>query len=102
MPYAATPCLSCLILVNGGYRMDTLSRIGLTILIILIALIIGLLLRRVVVRRLKNSVLDNWLVQTLGILVILPLLIVAALASPIIITWDINQLNDILQKLFWL
>lgn len=80
--------------------MDTLSRIGLTILTIIIALAIGLLLRRAVVRSLKNSVLDNWLVQTLGILVILPLLIVAALASPIIITWDINQLNTILQKLF--
>lgn len=79
---------------------DTAGRIGLTILTILIALAIGLLLRRVVVRSLKNSVLDNWLVQTLGILVILPLLIVAALASPIIITWDINILNGVLQKIF--
>ena len=80
--------------------MDTQSRIGLTILIIIIALAIGLLLRRAVVRSLKNSVLDNWLVQTLGILVILPLLILAALASFVIITWDITQLNTILQKLF--
>lgn len=79
---------------------DTVTRIGLTVLTILVALGIGLLLRRAVVRGLKNSVLDNWLVQTLGILVILPLLIVAALASPIIITWDINILNTVLQKTF--
>ena len=80
--------------------LDTVGRIGLTILTILVALGIGLLLRRAVVRSLKNTVLDKWLVQTLGVLVILPLLILAALASPIIITWDINQLNNILQRLF--
>jgi small-conductance mechanosensitive channel len=79
---------------------DTAARIGLTILTILIALGIGLLLRRAVVRSLKNSVLDKWLVQTLGILVILPLLILAALASPIIITWDVNILTVVLLKIF--
>jgi small-conductance mechanosensitive channel len=79
---------------------DTMARIGLTILTILIALGIGLLLRRAVVRSLKNSVLDKWLVQTLGILVILPLLILAALASPIIITWDVNILTVVLLKIF--
>ena len=79
---------------------DTAARIGLTVLTILIALGIGLLLRRAVVRSLKNSVLDNWLVQTLGVLVILPLLIVAALASPIIITWDVKVLNVVLQRIF--
>ena len=79
---------------------DTAARIGLTILTILIALGIGLLLRRAVVRSLKNSVLDNWLVQTLGVLVILPLLILAALASPIIITWDVNILTVVLLKIF--
>lgn len=80
--------------------LNIVTRIGLTVLTIVIALGIGLLLRRAVVRRLKNSVLDNWLVQTLGVLVVLPLLILAALASPIIITWDINQLNNILLRLF--
>jgi small-conductance mechanosensitive channel len=79
---------------------DQIARIGLTILTILIALAIGLLLRRAVVRSLKNTVLDNWLVQTLGVLVILPLLIIAALASPIIITWDVAMLNVVLNKIF--
>ncbi len=80
--------------------LDIVARIGLTVLTILIALGIGLLLRRAVVRSLKESVLDDWLIQTLGGLVILPLLVVAALASPIIITWDVNQLSNVMQKLF--
>jgi len=53
-------------------------RIFLIVLTVLIAISIGLLLRRLFVHRLKNSVLDNWIVQTLGILIILPPLIVAA------------------------
>lgn len=80
--------------------LNIAARIGLTVLTIVVALGIGLLLRRVIVRRLKDSELDDWLIQTLGALVILPLLLVAALASPIIITWDINQLTNVLQKVF--
>jgi small-conductance mechanosensitive channel len=80
--------------------INIVARIGLTVLIIIVALGIGLLLRRAVVRSLKDSVLDDWLVQTLGALVMLPLLIVAALASPIIIAWDINKLTDVLERLF--
>src|SRR5258706_6399870 len=96
------PCPDCLFLLyyRNFHMFDTAARIGLTILTILIALGIGLLLRRAVVRSLKNSVLDNWLVQTLGVLVILPLLILAALASPIIITWDVNILTVVLLKIF--
>jgi small conductance mechanosensitive channel len=62
------------------------TRILLNIVDILVALIIGLILRRMVVERLKNTVLDKWLVQTLGILVIVPLLILAIAITPII--WD--------------
>lgn len=62
------------------------ARIILTIVDILVALIIGLILRRRVVEGLKDSVLDKWLVQTLGILVIVPLLILAIAITPII--WD--------------
>ncbi len=80
--------------------LNIVARIGLTVLTIVVALGIGLLLRRAVVHRLKDSELDDWLIQTLGALVILPLLLVAALASPIIITWDINQLTNVLQKVF--
>lgn len=72
------------------------SRILLTIVTVLIAVAIGLLLRRIVVRSLKKTFLDNWIVQTLGILVILPPLIIAAIASPLIISWDISLISK-----FW-
>ena len=71
-----------------------LLNIFLSILIGLIALGIGLLLRRVVVRRLKKTVLDNWLIQTLGVLVIFPPLILAIV--PIVIVWDVTIITS-----FW-
>ena len=40
-------------------------------------------------RRLKKTVLDNWLIQTLGVLVIFPPLILAI--APIVIVWDIAK-----------
>ena len=55
--------------------MDTLTII-LSILTILIALGIGLYLRRILVRRLQRTVLDNWLIQLLGIIVFLPPVII--------------------------
>lgn len=66
--------------------MSLETSIILTIVDILVALIIGLILRRRVVERLKDTVLDKWLVQTLGLLVIVPLLIIAVAITPII--WD--------------
>jgi small-conductance mechanosensitive channel len=71
-----------------------LLNIFLSVIIGLIALGIGLLLRRVVVNRLKKTVLDNWLIQTLGVLVIFPPLIVAIV--PIVIVWDISIITS-----FW-
>lgn len=52
--------------------MDTALRIILSILIAGFTLGIALLLRLLVVRRLKKTVLDNWLVQTIGVLVTIP------------------------------
>ncbi len=57
--------------------MDILFRIILIAVTLLIALVIGLFLRRMLVRRLKQTVLDKWLVQTLGAIVIAVLLILA-------------------------
>lgn len=65
--------------------MSITTRIILTVLIGLAAIGIGLMLRRQLVRRLKNTILDNWLVQTLGIIVIFPTLIIAGLATPFIL-----------------
>src|SRR6266446_5772540 len=57
--------------------MDILFRVILIAVTLLIALVIGLFLRRMLVRRLKQTVLDKWLVQTLGAIVIAVLLILA-------------------------
>ncbi len=57
-----------------------------TVLTVLIALAIGLLFRGMLVRRLKQTVLDNWVIQSLGIAVIIPVLI---LAIPVLFAiWD--------------
>jgi len=53
-------------------------------LIILIALGIGLFLRRILVRRLHKTVLDNWLIQVLGALVVIPFLIVGFVLLPFV------------------
>ncbi len=58
--------------------MDLTLRIFLIAITTLIAISIGLLLRRWLIHRLKDSVLDGWIVETLGILIIIPPLIVAA------------------------
>jgi small-conductance mechanosensitive channel len=76
-------------------QQEMIIRIILSILTVLVGLGVGLLLRRWLVRRLQKTVLDNWLIQTFGILIILlPLLIAAASASGIA-TNGLNQLMDI-------
>lgn len=67
----------------------------LSIIVILATLIIGLLLRRMVIHRLSQTVLDSWIVQTLGICVMmLPLVIGAGGALAI---W--NHLSTLVQFL---
>lgn len=68
----------------------SLTHIILTAIILLIALGIGLLLRRLLIQRLKQTVLDNWIVQTLGVAIVLPPLILAGAAVPLI--WNPNLL----------
>lgn len=68
-----------------------------SILASLIALGLGLLLRRWLVRRLQRTVLDNWLVQTLGVLIILPPLVLAAVA--IVSVWNLNLIFSTINQL---
>ena len=64
--------------------MNQLTQIIISVLTILIALGIGLYFRLLLVRRLKKTVLDNWLIQLLGILVvILPVILGIVLALSI-------------------
>ncbi|HZR40834.1 MAG TPA: mechanosensitive ion channel domain-containing protein [Ktedonobacteraceae bacterium] len=69
--------------------------IVLSIIIPLVALGVGLVLRRLLVRRLKNTFLDNWIVQTLGVIVVVPLFVMGVIAvigiwslDPFILLWD--------------
>ncbi len=77
--------------------MDTIVRIILITVTLLIALVIGLFLRRILVHRLKRTVLDNWLVQTLGVIVVVLLLV---LATPISLIIADNTLFPVLWLLF--
>lgn len=65
---------------------DTILSIVLSILVVGLALGVGLLLRLVVVRRLKKTVLDNWLIQTIGALVTIPVLILGFVLLSLTIT----------------
>ena len=61
--------------------MNQLTQIIISVLTILIALGLGLYFRLLLVRRLKKTVLDNWLIQLFGALVvILPLILGIVLA----------------------
>jgi small conductance mechanosensitive channel len=89
--------------------MTLTSRIVLILLIVLVALIVGLFLRLLLVRRLKQTVLDNWLIQTLGVIVVLVPLVIAGAATPFIldntnVLWRnlLDSLkNQILATLIW-
>jgi small conductance mechanosensitive channel len=75
---------------------QTILRIILALVAILAGLGLGLLLRRILVKRLKKTVLDDWLIQTLGSIVLVPPLVIAAAGAFDIIT---NRLDQLLA--FW-
>jgi len=79
--------------------MNIVLRILLFIVILFIGVGIGLLLRRRLVRRLKTTVLDDWVIQTIGALVILPSVIIALLLVPIIITWSPDFIVSLWSKI---
>ncbi len=60
-------------------------------------LAIGLLLRRLVVRRLKKTVLDDWLIHALGIIVVFPPLLIAVAGSTGIATNGLDLLIKLWQ-----
>src|SRR5437763_11001512 len=62
--------------------MTTLAEPLIIIIVsLLVALAVGLLLRYLLVRRLKKTVLDNWLIQIFGFLIIIPPIIVGIIAA---------------------
>lgn len=72
---------------TGAWILQTMSltlEIILTIVTVLVTLAVGLLLRRQAVRRLHRTILDNWIIQTLGVLLVLLPFIIDVLVIPII------------------
>ena len=61
--------------------------------IMLVALVLGLWLRYQTVSRLRKTVLDNWVVQTLGVLVIIPALLLGFIV--IVVVSDTAEQNAI-------
>ena len=60
---------------------DLTTQIIIIVVSLLIALCVGLFLRYLLVRRLKKTVLDNWLIQIFGFLVIIPPIIAGIIVA---------------------
>ncbi len=75
-------------------------QIIISVVTMLIALGVGLYLRRLLVRGLKKTVLDNWLIQLLGILVIITLIIVGTIVVLFIIGINPTQIFGYIQSSF--
>ncbi len=64
---------------------DPTTQIIIPIMILLFAIGVGLYFRYLLVHRLKKTVLDNWLIQVLGFLVIIPPVIAGIIAASLVI-----------------
>jgi small-conductance mechanosensitive channel len=77
---------------------DLTTKIIIIIVTLLIALGVGLYLRYLLVRRLKKTVLDNWLIQLFGSLVIIPPLIIGIILASLVFDIRPTQILEFLQK----
>ncbi len=75
--------------------IDLTLRIVLLIIIVLAALGIGYFVRRLVVRRLKTTVLDDWIINTIGIAIFVPFVLIAVLFVLFFITTNIDFLGSL-------
>ncbi len=76
---------------------DLTTQIIIIVVSLLIALGVGLLLRYLLVRRLKKTVLDNWLIQIFGFLIIIPPVIVGIIVAAFFIGIKANEMLVYLQ-----
>ena len=76
---------------------DLTTQIIIIVVSLLVALGIGLLLRYLLVRRLKKTVLDNWLIQILGFLIIIPPVIAGIIVAAFFIGMQATQMLVYLQ-----
>ncbi len=78
--------------------MTTLAEPLIIIIVsLLVALAVGLLLRYLLVRRLKKTILDNWLIQIFGFLIIIPPIIVGIIVAAFFIGIQATQMLYFLQ-----
>ena len=73
------------------------TQIIIIVVSLLIALGVGLLLRYLLVRRLKKTVLDNWLIQIFGFLIIIPPVIAGIIVAAFFIGIKATQMLVYLQ-----
>ena len=73
------------------------SQIIIILITLLISLGVGLLLRYLLVHRLKKTVLDNWLIQIFGFLIIIPPVIAGILVAAFFIGIPATQMLTYLQ-----
>jgi small conductance mechanosensitive channel len=76
---------------------DITSQIIIVVVTLLIALGVGLCLRYLLVRRLKKTVLDNWLIQIIGFLIIIPPVIAGVIVASFFFGIQLPQMLAILQ-----
>src|SRR5579863_1320461 len=67
-------------------------RIILLVVIVLAALGIGFMLRRLAVRRMKTTVLDDWIIQTIGVAIFVPFMLIALLFVLFLVTMNFQFL----------
>jgi small conductance mechanosensitive channel len=73
---------------------DLATQILIIVVTMLAALGVGLYLRHILVQLLKKTVLDNWLIQVLGFLVIIPPVILGIVVVPVLSGWPPAQAGD--------
>ncbi len=76
---------------------DLTTQIIIIVVSLLIALGVGLLLRYLLVRRLKKTVLDNWLIQIFGFLIIIPPVIAGIIVAAFFIGIQATEMLVYLQ-----
>ncbi len=73
------------------------TQITIIIVCLLVALTVGFFLRYLLVHRLKKTVLDNWLIQIFGVLIIIPPIIVGIIVAAALIGIPATQMLLYLQ-----
>lgn len=84
--------------IVSATTLDLSARILISTLIILATLGIGLYLRRRLVNYLKKSVLDRWITETLGLVIILVLLVIGGIIALSVWSDLVSFFNDLSAK----